>query len=77
MGLLTTALLVARPVAATVLAGVSMARSASLLSGLTRLDVAPIGHLTAFVTAGIFVGVMVVRHNKQRRIHGPSLLRTK
>lgn len=78
VGLLTAALLVARPVAARVLAGLSLAAIApNLMSGLTRLEVSPVGHLTAFLIAGIFVGVLVVRDNKQRRIRDPSLLRTK
>lgn len=47
------------------------------LSGLSGLDVSPVGHVAAFVIAGIFLGVLVVRYNKQRRIQGPSLLRTK
>jgi hypothetical protein len=78
VGLLTAALLVARPVAARVVAGLSLvAIGPNLLSGLTRLEVSPVGHLAAFVIAGIFVGVLVVRDNRQRRIQGPSLLRTK
>ena len=78
VGLLTATLLVARPLAARVFAGLSLAVIApNLLSGLSRLDVSPVGHVTAFVIAGIFVGVFIVRDNKRRRIQGPSLLRTK
>jgi hypothetical protein len=78
VGLLTAALLVARPLAARLVAGLSLAAiGPNLLSGLTGLAVSPVGHITAFVIAGIFVGVLVVTPNKRRRIQGPSLLRTK
>jgi hypothetical protein len=50
------------------LGGTAVAIGPNLLSGLTRLDVSPVGHLAAFVIGGIFIGVLVVRHNKQRRI---------
>jgi len=69
VGLLTAALLVGRPFAARIIAALSLAVIApNLLSGLNRLDVSPVGHVTAFVIAGIFVGVFIVRDNRQRRI---------
>lgn len=77
VGLLTAAMLVARPLVLRLIAAASLAViGPNLLSGLTRLHVSPVGHITAFGIAGIFTGVLVVRDNKQRRIRGPSLLRT-
>lgn len=78
VGLVTAACLVARPLVLRVVAAAYLiVISPDLLAGLTKLEVSPVGHLTAFVIAGIFTGVLVVGQNKQRRIQGPSLLRTK
>ncbi|MDQ2748087.1 MAG: hypothetical protein M3Y44_00905 [Actinomycetota bacterium] len=77
VGLLTVAVFVARPVTARVLAGLCLAViGPHLLNGLSHLDVSPVGHLTAFVVAGIFVGVLVVGPNRRQRIQDRSPLRT-
>ena len=69
VGLLSAAVVVGRPLAAKVLAGVSLAGIApDLLEGLSRLDVTPVGHLTALVVAGIFQWVLLVTHTKRLRI---------
>lgn len=78
VGLLSAAVLAARPIAMRLIAGLSLvAIGPNLLAGLTRLEVSPVGHLTAFVGSGIFGGVLLVRDSRRPRIHDQSSLRTK
>lgn len=77
VGLLSAAVLAGRPIAAKLVAGAALvAIGPGLLEGLTHLDVAPVGHLTAFLVAGIFAGVLFVKQHRRQRIQDPVPSRT-
>ena len=58
-------------------AGVSSAVIGAMpRAGLIRREMARVGHFTAFVGAGIFGRVWVVRHNTRLWIQDPQPIRT-
>lgn len=73
VGLLTAAVITARPLAAKVVASLSLlAIGPDLLTGLTRLEVSPVGHVTACVATGIFSSALIVRDHRRQRIQDRS-----
>jgi hypothetical protein len=77
VGLLTLAVVTGRPRVLRVIAGAALAVLApNLLTGLTALEVSPVGHLTAFLAAGIISGVLLVGESRRPRIHDPMRTRT-
>jgi len=76
-GLLTVAVLAGRPLPGRLAAAAALVTiGPNLLAGLTALDVSPVGHLSAFLIAGIFCGVLVVDQNRRERIQHPLPTRT-
>lgn len=76
-GLLTAAVVAGRPLIGRLVAAICLVTiGPNLLDGLTGLEVTPVGHLTAFVIAGIFSWVMLVRSSSRPRIQDLSSTRT-
>jgi Rhomboid-like protein len=68
VALLTAAALTARPLVGRAAAGLALVVIApSLLEGLTKLDVAAVGHITAFAIAGIICGALIVGDSRRVR----------
>jgi len=76
-GLLTAAVIAGRPLIGKAVAAICLVTiGPNLLTGLTGLEVSPVGHLTAFLLAGIFSGVLLVRADSRPRIQDTVSTRT-
>ncbi len=73
---LAAAVVVARPVWLKLLPAAALGVvGPNLVHGLDRLETASVGHVTAFLFAGIVGWVSVVGEHRRLRIHGPRSIR--